>query len=146
MLKRPDFSPAQPWRAETGLTPSNAAASEGPRRYKPHFVWAVRPCNGSWRTEKPLQRFRYPRGSLRDVEGLNDARTNLADFFSILLEGNPHGLTSTVMIAGRLSAPFTISGPAMSITVSVNWNDFGSDTGGATNVALASFTLLRVTR
>ena len=25
-----------------------AAASEGPRRYKPHFVWAVRPYNRSW--------------------------------------------------------------------------------------------------
>ena len=61
-------------------------------------------------------------------------------------EGNSHGRTSTVMIAGRLSAPFTLSGPAMSITVSVNWNDFGSDTGGATNVALASLALLRVTR
>jgi hypothetical protein len=34
-----------------------AAASEGPRRYIPHFVWAVRPCNGSWRTEKPIQFF-----------------------------------------------------------------------------------------
>jgi hypothetical protein len=36
---------------------SKAAASEGPRRYKPHFVWAVRPCNRSWRTEKLLQWF-----------------------------------------------------------------------------------------
>jgi len=63
---------------------SKAAASEEPRRYKPHFVWAVRPLHGSWRTEKPLQCFRHPRGSLRYVEGLNDARTLLADFFSIL--------------------------------------------------------------
>ena len=34
---------------------SKAAASEEARRYIPHFVWAVRHCNGSWRTEKPLQ-------------------------------------------------------------------------------------------
>jgi len=54
---------------------SKAAASEGPRRYIPHFVWAVRPLNGSWRTERPLQGFRYPGGSLLYVEGLNDART-----------------------------------------------------------------------
>src|SRR4029077_12246936 len=54
---------------------SKAAASEGPRRYKPHFVWAVRPCNGSWRTEKPHQYFRPPRGSPLYVEPLNDART-----------------------------------------------------------------------
>jgi hypothetical protein len=64
---------------------SKAAASEGPRRYIPHFVWAVRPCNGSWRTEKPHQFFPPPRGSLLYVEDLNDARTLLADFFSILL-------------------------------------------------------------
>src|SRR5207247_4634903 len=43
--------------------PSKAAASEGPRRYRPHFVWAVRPCNGSWRTEKRLQCFRPLRNS-----------------------------------------------------------------------------------
>src|SRR5713101_3529335 len=52
---------------------SKAAASEGPRRYRPHFVWAVRPCNGSWRTEKRLQCFCYPR-IFWYVEGLNDAR------------------------------------------------------------------------
>ena len=53
--KRPDFSPAQPWRAETRLVPSKAAASEEARR------------------------------TLRYVEPLSDARTTLADFFSILL-------------------------------------------------------------
>ena len=36
--KGPDFSPAQPWRAETRFVPSKAAASEDPRRYPPHFV------------------------------------------------------------------------------------------------------------
>ena len=50
-----------------------------------------------------------------------------------------------VMIAGRLSAPSTLSGPAMSITVSANCKDFGSDTSGVTNMAWASLTLLRVT-
>ena len=34
------------------------------------------------------------------------------------------------MIAGRLSAPSALSGPAMSITVSANCKDFGSDTSG----------------
>ena len=55
MLKRLDFSPAQPWRAETRLVPSKAVASEESRRYLPYFVWAVRPMNDSWQTEKPLQ-------------------------------------------------------------------------------------------
>ena len=78
---------------------SKAVASEGPRRYTPHFLWAVCPCKGSWRTEKPLQRFR-PRESPSYVEGLNDARPlhgrrrvlarlgradEKNDFFSILL-------------------------------------------------------------
>ena len=34
-----DFSPAQPWRAETRLVPGKAAASEEARRYASHFVW-----------------------------------------------------------------------------------------------------------
>ena len=38
-------------------------------------MWAVRPCNGSWRTENPLF----------NVESLDDVKTLLADFFSILL-------------------------------------------------------------
>ena len=42
---------------------SKTAASEGPRRYRPHFVWAVRPSNESWRTENPLQGFRSPGNS-----------------------------------------------------------------------------------
>jgi hypothetical protein len=53
--KKPDFSPAQPWRAETRLVPSKDAASEEARR------------------------------TLRYVEPLSDARTKLADFFRILL-------------------------------------------------------------
>jgi len=31
MLKKPDFSPAQPWRAETRLSLSKAAASSDPQ-------------------------------------------------------------------------------------------------------------------
>ena len=53
--KRRDFSPTQPWRAETRLVPSKAAASEEARR------------------------------TLRYVEPLSEARTTLAGFFSILL-------------------------------------------------------------
>ena len=51
-------------------------------------------------------------------------------------QGNPHGRASTVMIAGRLSAPSTLSGPAMSITVSANCKDFGSDTSGVNKQGL----------
>jgi len=32
-----------------------ATASEETRGIRPHVVWAVRPMNGSWWTEKPLQ-------------------------------------------------------------------------------------------
>ena len=63
---------------------SKAAAIEEPRRYRPHFVWAVRPFNGFWRTEKLLSVIPTSEGLLRYVEGLNDARTTLANFFSIL--------------------------------------------------------------
>jgi hypothetical protein len=49
--KKPDFSHAQPWRAETRLSLSKSAASSDPQGY---------------------------------AEGLNDARTPLAVFFSIL--------------------------------------------------------------
>ena len=51
--KRPDFSPAQPWRAKARLVLGKAAASEGVEA--------------------------YPLGY---AEGLNDARTLLADFMS----------------------------------------------------------------
>jgi hypothetical protein len=51
------FSPAQPWRAKTRLVPGKAAASEEAKR------------------------------TLRYVEPLSEARTPLADFFSILFGG-----------------------------------------------------------
>jgi len=53
--KRLDISPAQPRRAKTRLSAGKAAASEEARR------------------------------TLRYVEPLSEARTKLADFFSILL-------------------------------------------------------------
>ena len=113
--KRPDFSPAQPRRLlhpptlspprqplypRTRLAPIKAAASEEARRYVPRFVWAVRPCNGSWRTEKPPRVFPTSEKLLFDVEPLSEARTphgrkrvsarwggagEKSDFFSILL-------------------------------------------------------------
>jgi len=55
MLKKAAFSPAQPWRTKTRLSPDKAAASEEVRR------------------------------TLRYVEPLSEERTPLADFFSILL-------------------------------------------------------------
>ncbi len=38
MLKKASFSPAQPWRAETRLLPSKAAASEWPEAYPLGYV------------------------------------------------------------------------------------------------------------
>ena len=93
--KRPDFSPAQPQRAETRPVPSKAAASEEAKRYIPHFVWAARPCHGSWRTGKPPTTFPSSEKLLLNVEPLSDARTPLPDFFSILLGACP---TLTVLL------------------------------------------------
>ena len=107
--KRPDFSPAQPRRLlhpptlspprqplcpRTRLAPIKAAASAEARRYVPHFVWAVRLCNGSWRTEKPSRVLPISEKLLFDVEPLSEARTMLADLLSILLglAGGGHGL------------------------------------------------------
>jgi hypothetical protein len=49
----------------------------------------VRPCNESWRTDKP-----FSISNIRDVplnvEPLSDARTPLADFLSILRELKLH--------------------------------------------------------
>ena len=56
MLKKAVFSPAQPRRAKTRRSTGKAAASEEARR------------------------------TLRYVEPLSEARTKLADFFSILLD------------------------------------------------------------
>ncbi len=51
----------------------------------PHFVWAVCLCNGPWQTEKPPLVFPTSGKLLPNVESLNEARTPLANFFSILL-------------------------------------------------------------
>ena len=56
MLKKPDISPAQPWRAETRLYPSKAAGELQPEAY--------------------LQGY---------VEDCDEPRTKLGVFFSILL-------------------------------------------------------------
>ena len=70
LLKKATFSPAQPLCAKTRLVPGTAAASEGQA---------------------------YPLGY---VEGLNDARTPLADFFNSLL----------VSAGGRVAWSVALSG------------------------------------
>ena len=58
---------------------SKAAASEEARRYQPHFVWP-------FARRMDLGERKIPSCA---SEPLSDARTPLADFFSILLEGRP---------------------------------------------------------
>jgi len=90
--KRPDFSPAQPRRAKTRRSASKAAASEEARRYVPHFVgpfalliWIL--ANGKAPTVFPTsEKFPFR------VEPLREARTPLADFFSVLLALEVHQL------------------------------------------------------
>jgi hypothetical protein len=82
--KRPDFSPAQPWRAETRLAPSKGAASEvpgdthhtscGPFALTMNLGERISPACASDLRE-----------SLRYVEPLSAARPPLEDF-SILLQ------------------------------------------------------------
>ena len=64
--KRPAFSPAQPWRAETRLVPGKAAASDEARR------------------------------TLRYIEPLSDARTQLAAFFNSLLVDHSNRPTTDI--------------------------------------------------
>jgi hypothetical protein len=82
--KIPDVPPAQPWRAETRLLPSKAAASEEARRYVPHFVlpFTTRMDLGERIGPASVSELR---NVLFNVEPLSEARTKLADFFSILL-------------------------------------------------------------
>ena len=72
MLKKAAFSPAQPQRAKTRRSAGKAAASEDARR------------------------------TLRYVEPLSEARTKLADFFSILLgsEMNDVGNAQVLNVRG----------------------------------------------
>ena len=76
---------------------------------RPALCVAVRPLNESWRTENPLQEFRHPRGSVKYVELLSEARTlhgkgrvsarrgwagEKSDFFRILRMAAPLFLVS----------------------------------------------------
>src|SRR5947209_3928487 len=68
--KRPDFSPAQPWRAKTRLVPSKAAANY-------HFI------RGGWddpNCARPTRAF-----SSRALREHGDRPSHPAPFFSILL-------------------------------------------------------------
>ena len=84
--KRPRFSPSQPRRAKTRRSAGKAAVSEEARRYGPHFVgpFALAICLGERKSPSSASDFRKTL-----VEPLSDARTPLADFFSILLSGWP---------------------------------------------------------
>jgi hypothetical protein len=57
---------------------SQAAASEEARRYRPHFVWPFARRMGLGERKTPSS----------TSEPLSDARTKLADVFSILLKVN----------------------------------------------------------
>ena len=83
--KRPDIPPAQPRRAETRRSAGKAAASEEARRYVPHFVgpFALVIDLGERKSPSSASDFRATL-----VEPLSDARTKLADFFSLLLQVN----------------------------------------------------------
>jgi len=83
MLKKATFSPAQPRRAETRRSAGKAAASEEVRRYVPHIVCGRSPLQQVLANGKaPLM---LPVSEKLNVEPLSEARTPLADFFSILL-------------------------------------------------------------
>ena len=79
----PRFSPAQPQRAKTRCSAGKAAASEEARRYVPHFVCGRSPLQQVLANGKASLVF--PTSEKLNVEPLSDARTMLADFFSILL-------------------------------------------------------------
>jgi hypothetical protein len=80
----PPFSPSQPRRAKTRHSAGKAAASEGRRRYPPHFVEPFARTMELGERKSPF-RDSDLRECLRCVEDLNDARTSLAEFFSTLL-------------------------------------------------------------
>jgi len=82
----PDFSPAQPRRAETRRSAGKAAASEGPEEV--HTALRVGRSSLEWILANGKSPPVLPTSekSLLSVEPLSEARTKLADFFSILLE------------------------------------------------------------
>jgi hypothetical protein len=59
---------------------SKAAGDSKPEEVPTAFRGAVRPYNGSWRTEKPLQDFPASENLNRYVEDFDEPRTKLADF------------------------------------------------------------------
>jgi hypothetical protein len=82
--KRPDFSPALPRRAKTRHSADKAAAREEARKYEPHLVRLFALVMGLGERNDP-SRVSDSDTLLLRVEPLRDARTKLADFFSILL-------------------------------------------------------------
>ena len=84
MLKKPRLltrpTPARldaPFRWQT-------AASDGTRRYIPHFVWAVPPLEWILANGKAPTAISTSESFIWYFEGLSDTRTLLADFFNIL--------------------------------------------------------------
>jgi hypothetical protein len=63
---------------------SKAAGESKPEEVPTALRGAVRPYNGSWRTEKPLQRFPDFENFDWYVEDFDEPRTKLAGFFSHL--------------------------------------------------------------
>src|SRR5882672_706999 len=93
--KSPDISPAQPRRANTRRSAGKAAASEEARRYKPHFVWPFTPRMDLGERISPAS-VSDLRKVLFNVELLSDARTPLADFFSVLLVDHSNRHTTII--------------------------------------------------
>ena len=83
-------------------SPSKAAASESPRRYKPHFVWAVRPLIDLGERKIPFSGSDIRAALFGYVEGLNEARTKLAAFFSILPLERPFSLQIAAKAAHQI--------------------------------------------
>jgi hypothetical protein len=79
--------------------PSKAAASEEARKYVPHFVGPFAPTMDLGERKSPFGASGF-RKTL--VEPLNDARTPLADFFSILL-GRSDYLVRVSSISGDVA-------------------------------------------
>ena len=62
-----------------GVSQHGTAASEGPRSYKPHFVWAVRPLKWFSANGKAPQLTWTSENVPWYIEGLNDARTKFGE-------------------------------------------------------------------
>jgi hypothetical protein len=63
---------------------SKAAEESKPEEVPTALREAVRPYNGSWRTEKLLQSFRSPENLNRYAEDFDESRTTLAACFNLL--------------------------------------------------------------